>query len=77
MTDEYNGPERRRQVHLTDDQIEAIAEHAAAKAVEKMTAATYQAIGKGLVSKLFWLVGVLGVGLYFWGLKTGIITPPK
>lgn len=77
MIDEYNGPERRRQVHLTDEQVEKIAEHAAEKAVEKMTATAYQAIGKSLVNRLFWVVGVLAVAAWLWAMKSGYIAPPK
>jgi hypothetical protein len=48
-------------VHLTDEQIEAIAEKAACKAVEKITGAAYQAVGKTVVQKFFVIVGVIVV----------------
>lgn len=61
---EYKGPERRRSPHLTDELIEEIAERAAARAVEKLTDHAYRAVGKSVVEKLFWIVGVLCAGGY-------------
>ncbi len=56
-----------------ENTIEEIADKAAEKAVAKMTANLYQDIGKGVVAKLTWLVGVIVVGLYFWLQSKGII----
>lgn len=58
--------ERRQTLPLTDDQIEEIAERAAEKAVAKMTAQFYQQVGKGVVSKLLTVIGVITVGAYMW-----------
>lgn len=58
----WNGPERRKEAHLTDDQIEAIASKAAELAVQKMTDNAFRAIGKGVVQKFFYVVGVLFLG---------------
>lgn len=55
----YEGPERRRETHLTEVQIEAIAEKAATKAVKKMTDEAYMAIGKSVTSKFFKALGVI------------------
>lgn len=51
-----------KQVELTDDQIEAIAERAAEVAFEKI----YQEVGKSVLKKLAWLVGAATVGLAMW-----------
>lgn len=71
----YSGPERRR-LPLTDDQIEEIAERAAQKAIEKMTANLYQEIGKGLVSKLLTVIGVLVTLFSIWATGKGFIKFP-
>lgn len=51
---------------LTEAQIEAIAEKAAIKAMEKITAHIYQNVGKSVVEKTFWIVGAVSIMLYFW-----------
>jgi hypothetical protein len=51
---------------LTEDDIDEIAEKAAEKAVQKMTAHVYQQVGKGLVSRFLWLVGAVFIGLAAW-----------
>ncbi len=50
--------------NLSDEQIDAIAEKAAEKAVEKMTSYIYREVGKSVVSKLFYIVGALVIGTY-------------
>lgn len=50
--------------NLSDEQIDAIAEKAADKAVEKMTSYIYQEVGKSVISKLFYIVGALSIGAY-------------
>jgi hypothetical protein len=63
---DYQGPERRSAFPLTDEQIEAIAERAAERALEKV----YASIGKSVVQKVLWVVGAasLAVFAYFKGL---------
>ncbi len=51
-----------KEVHLTDDQIEAIAERAAEVAIEKV----YTEVGKTVLKKLAWLTGVAVIGLAMW-----------
>lgn len=70
---QYAGPERRRAQHITDELIEEIAERAAARAVEKLTDHAYRAVGKSVVEKLFWIVGVLCAGGYLWAQGKGLI----
>lgn len=58
---------------LTEDQIEEIAERAAERAMQKLADHMYKQVGKSVVSKLFWIVGVISVGLYLWLKQKGII----
>ena len=51
---------------LSEEQIEAIAERAAEKAMEKLTGHIYQEVGKGVVSKLFYIVGASAIGMWLW-----------
>jgi hypothetical protein len=51
-----------KDIHLTDDQIEAIAERAAEVAIEKV----YTEVGKTVLKKLAWLTGVVVMGLAMW-----------
>lgn len=51
-----------KQVELTDDQIEAIAERAAEVALNKV----YTEVGKSVLKKLAWLTGVAVIGLAMW-----------
>lgn len=73
MSEHYEGPERRAKAHLTDDQIEDIAEKAAEKAIGKLTGDVYKAVGKSVVSKFLWIMGALSVGAYLWLKETGIV----
>lgn len=58
---------------LTEEQIEEIAERAAERAMRKLTDHMYKQVGKSVVSKLFWIVGVISVGLYMWLKQKGVI----
>lgn len=58
---------------LTDAQIEKIAEKAAEKAVAKITDRVYRDVGKNVVQKLFWIVGVISIALFFWLQSKGLI----
>ena len=51
-----------KQVELTDDQIEAIAERAAEVALNKV----YTEVGKSVLKKMAWLAGVAVIGLAMW-----------
>jgi hypothetical protein len=51
---------------LDEATIERIAELTAQKAIAKMTDEVYKSVGKGLVQKLFWVVGALGTGFALW-----------
>jgi hypothetical protein len=51
-----------REIDLTDDQIEQIAERAAEVAFRKI----YEEVGKNVLKKLAWLTGAAVLGLAFW-----------
>jgi hypothetical protein len=51
-----------KEVQLTDEQIEAIAERAAEVALNKV----YTEVGKNVLKKLAWLTGAAVVGLAMW-----------
>ena len=70
---EYHGAERRKDPHLSEEILDAIADRAADKAVKKMTDEAYKAIGKGILSRLFYLAGVITVATYFWLQAKGVI----
>lgn len=72
---QYAGPERRVTLPLSDDQIERIAEKAADRAVEKMTAEAYKAIGRGVVNKALWIIGMIATAGVIWLAKAGHIKP--
>lgn len=44
---------------LTDAEIEHIAQKAAELAVQKMTTEIYASVGKSVLQKVFWIVGVI------------------
>ena len=58
---------------LDDTAIEKIAERAAEKAIEKLTNHVYQEVGKSVISKFVYIVGVCSVGLYLWMKSKGVI----
>lgn len=60
-------------VPLTEEQIEEIAERAAERAMKKLTDHMYKEVGRGVVNKLFWIVGVISVGLYMWLKQKGLL----
>lgn len=64
----------REKTWLTDQQIDEIAGRAADLAVKKLTEDAYKAVGKSIVEKLFWIIGVATVGLYLWMKEKGLVT---
>ena len=58
----YYGKERRAIQHLSDEQINTIAERAAEVALERV----YTQIGKSVVSKVLWVFGAAGLALAAW-----------
>lgn len=51
-----------KEIQLTDEQIEAIAERAAEVAFNKI----YLEVGKSVLKKLAWMAGAATVGLVMW-----------
>ena len=51
-----------REVQLTDEQIETIAERAAEVAFEKI----YKEVGKSVLTRLAWMAGAAVIGLFMW-----------
>jgi hypothetical protein len=63
---EYNGEERRTREALSEEEIEIIAERAAEKAMLKLTNQLYQEVGKGVISKILYLVGIVTIAAWAW-----------
>lgn len=59
---EYKGSERRRFAGLSEEEIEHIADKAADRALEKV----YTEVGKSVLKKLAWIVGVVIVSALVW-----------
>lgn len=57
---------------LTEKQINAIAERAAHMAMEKLTNDIFVAVGRSLLQKLFWLTGMLFIGIVLYLQSKGI-----
>ena len=71
----YTGPNRRAHNfgQLSDEQLEEIAERAAEKAIAKVTQDLYTSIGKAVLTKVIWSVGVAWVALIIWLNAKGFI----
>lgn len=66
MSDSNWGP-------LTDEQVEKIAEKAADKAVAKLTDKVYLEVGRSVVQKIVYILGVTAVALFLWAQSKGLI----
>ena len=53
---------------------EKAAELAAERAIEKLTDHLYREVGKSVVEKLFYLIGVCAVALYLWLQHKGVVS---
>lgn len=58
---------------LSEDQIETIAERAAKKAIDYAKSEFYQDVGHTVMGKLYWLIGVVVVGIVVGLAKLGWI----
>ena len=65
MNGEPDGEERRKNVGLTDEQIEIIR--------ERILASVYEDIGRSLVKKVLWILGALLAALLGWLAAKGYI----
>ena len=83
MTGGYAGPDRRRHhegaapVILTEDQMQSIvdraAERAADLAVQRVLDIGFKAVGRTVVEKVLWIIGLCAVGLYFYLQSKGLL----
>lgn len=67
----WRGNERRLRPSLSEEEIDTIAERAAAKVIQKIQTE----VGKGVLSKILWIVGVISISAYIWLSTKGIIKP--
>lgn len=51
---------------LSEEQINLIADKAAIKAVELARSGFYKDVGETIVSKFFWMIGIIAVGIVAW-----------
>ena len=58
----YKGDERRLNQPLTDEMMDKIAEKAAKRVLDNV----YLQVGKSLLHKFMWALGVLGVAIAMW-----------
>jgi hypothetical protein len=58
----WDGEERRHMTQITDEQMEALAEKAAEKALQKV----YAAVGHSIVTKIFWFIGACAIATLLW-----------
>lgn len=65
----WTGNERRSHLALTEDQIDKIAERAAAKVLINIQLQ----VGRGVLNKLAWIIGAIVVGVSLWLSAKGII----
>lgn len=70
MVSQWKGEERRATPHITDEQINDIAERAATVALERV----YTQIGKSVVSKVLWLLGAAALAVVAWLNGSGKLT---
>lgn len=72
MATEWDGSERRKHP-IPEELVEAIAEKAAQKAVERMTQHVYTTVGRSVLEKATWIVGACCVGVYLWLKSKGFV----
>lgn len=59
---DYQGPERRKATGFTEEELDAIADRAAERALAKV----YEQIGRSVVTKFLWVAGVAVVAIVVW-----------
>ena len=63
-------------VIVSESLVARIAEAAADKAVAKITTDAYVAVGRTVVEKAFWVIGLAAVALFLYGVRSGWIKLP-
>jgi hypothetical protein len=72
-TDTFDGTERRKKYRIPEAEIEKIANRAAQKAVQRMLDDGYKAVGRNVLEKGIWFVGLIACGLFAWLMSKGFI----
>ena len=62
-------PEDHEPIHLTEQQVDLIVDRAVTKVFDRI----YQEVGKSVVKKLTWAVGLIVTGLMLWMGGKGLI----
>lgn len=65
--------DKRKNYTLSAEQLEAIAERGAQLAFEKMTTRLVLYVGRGVLERIFWILGLGGLWLYFFLQSKGIV----
>lgn len=60
----YHGPERRRNVQLSDEDFKRLTEASAERAKDLALKDIYIAVGKSVVSKILWLLGLAAAAVW-------------
>lgn len=60
-TRNYDGPERRTSITMSEEEVDEFIDRAIERAVDRF----YAEVGKSVLKKLLWVVGATIVGLYF------------
>lgn len=58
---------------LTEEEIEEIAEKAATKAIAKLETHLYTTVGRSVLNKLAYLIGMIALAIYFYLQSKGLI----
>jgi hypothetical protein len=65
--------DQRKTYTLSESQLVEIAERGAHAAFEKMTTRIFVFVGRGLIERIFWFVGIAAFALYLWLQSKGLI----
>lgn len=63
----HEGPERRRSVTLSEEDVDEFID----RAIERATERVFAEVGRAVLTKLAWAVGVMLIGLFVWGKNKG------
>ena len=62
----YEDPERRKYHEIPDELVDHIIDRAAEKAAEKVFNKVYQDVGRGVIKKASWVIGIILVSAAIW-----------
>jgi len=66
-------PEDHKHCPWTEEQLERFADPVADKAIDRIQSQTYQTVGKVFINKLYYVVGAVILGLFYYLQMKGII----